>query len=105
MHPIMPRSVRVIVKEALANGQLTIRGAEPALLAYSRERDLPPDAVAIAAAISQPWSDVVLSGAVSPSMLQSNLRAREVVLNGDRPGDDLLQMSLDAHSYCHGGGP
>jgi aryl-alcohol dehydrogenase-like predicted oxidoreductase len=74
-------------------------GTEPALLAYSRERDLPPDAVAIAAAISQPWSHVVLSGAVSPSMLHSNLRARELVLNGDRPADDLSQMSLDAHSY------
>jgi aryl-alcohol dehydrogenase-like predicted oxidoreductase len=89
----------VIVKEALANGQLTIHGTEPALLAYSHERDLPPDAVAIAAAISQPWSDVVLSGAVSPSMLHSNLRARELVLNGDRPADDLSQVSLDAHSY------
>jgi aryl-alcohol dehydrogenase-like predicted oxidoreductase len=89
----------VIVKEALANGQLTIHGTEPALLAYSHERDLPPDALAIAAAISQPWSDVVLSGAVSPSMLHSNLRARELVLNGDRPADDLSQMSLDAHTY------
>jgi aryl-alcohol dehydrogenase-like predicted oxidoreductase len=89
----------VIVKEALANGQLTIHGTEPALLAYSHERDLPPDAVAIAAAISQPWSDLVLSGAVSPSMLHSNLRARELVLNGDRPADDLSQMSLDAHTY------
>jgi aryl-alcohol dehydrogenase-like predicted oxidoreductase len=89
----------VIVKEALANGRLTIHGTEPALLAYSRERDLPPDAVAIAAAISQPWSDVVLSGAVSPSMLHSNLRAGELVLNGDRPADELSQMSLDAHSY------
>jgi aryl-alcohol dehydrogenase-like predicted oxidoreductase len=89
----------IIVKEALANGRLTIHGAEPALLAYSRERDLAPDAVAIAAAISQPWSDVVLSGAVSPAMLHSNLRARELVLNGDRPADDLSQMCLDAHAY------
>jgi aryl-alcohol dehydrogenase-like predicted oxidoreductase len=89
----------VIVKEALANGRLTIHGTEPALLAYSRERDLPPDAVAIAAAISQPWSDVVLSGAVSPSMLHSNLRARELVLNGGRPRTIYRQISLDAHSY------
>lgn len=44
----------VIVKEPLANGRLTIHSAEPALLAYAREQDLPPDAVAIAAAISQP---------------------------------------------------
>jgi len=46
----------VIVKEVLANGRLTNHGAEPALLTYAHDRDLPPDAVAIAAAISQPWS-------------------------------------------------
>ena len=89
----------VVVKEALANGRLTIHGAEPALLAYARERDLPPDAVAIAAAISQPWSDVVLSGAVSPAMLRSNLQARELVRYGNHPADDLSQVRLDAHVY------
>jgi aryl-alcohol dehydrogenase-like predicted oxidoreductase len=89
----------VIVKEALANGRLTIHGAEPALLAYARDRDLPPDAVAIAAAISQPWSDVVLSGAVSPAMLHSNLRARELVLEGARPADELPQLCLDGDAY------
>ena len=89
----------VIVKEALANGRLTIHGAEPALLGYARERDLPPDAVAIAAAISQPWSDVVLSGAVSPEMLASNLRALELVLDGGRPADDMSQLCLDPDVY------
>ena len=89
----------VIVKEALANGRLTIHGAEPALLAYARERELPPDAVAIAAAISQPWSDVVLSGAVSPAMLHSNLRARELLRDGVRPADDLAQLRIDPQAY------
>ena len=83
----------VIVKEALANGRLTIHGADPALLAYARDRDVPPDAVAIAAAISQPWSDVVLSGAVSPEMLASNLRALELVHDGNRAADALSQLS------------
>ena len=89
----------VIVKEALANGRLTIHGAEPALLAYARERELPPDAVAIAAAISQPWSDVVLSGAVSPAMLHSNLRAPELLRDGVRPADDLAQLRIDPQAY------
>jgi len=48
----------VIIKEALANGRLADR-----------------DVVAIAAALSQPWADVVLSGAVTPEQLESNLRA------------------------------
>jgi aryl-alcohol dehydrogenase-like predicted oxidoreductase len=89
----------VIVKEVLANGRLTIHGAEPSLLAYARDRDLPPDAVAIAAAISQPWSDVVLSGAVSPEMLTSNLRALGPVLDGARPADELSQLCMNPDAY------
>jgi aryl-alcohol dehydrogenase-like predicted oxidoreductase len=89
----------VIVKEAVANGRLTVHGAEPALLAYSRERDMPPDAVAIAAAISQPWSDVVLSGAVGPEMLMSNLRALEIVSDDGRPADELSEMCVDPRVY------
>jgi aryl-alcohol dehydrogenase-like predicted oxidoreductase len=89
----------VIVKEALANGRLTIHGEEAALLAFASERELPPDAVAIAAAISQPWADVVLSGAVSPQMLASNVRALEVVAEGARPADELSQMAVDADGY------
>jgi aryl-alcohol dehydrogenase-like predicted oxidoreductase len=89
----------VIVKEALANGQLTIHGEESSLLTYAHDRDLPPDAVAIAAAISQPWSDVVLSGAVSPQMLASNLQALEFARHGGRPAEDLSQLRLDPDAY------
>jgi aryl-alcohol dehydrogenase-like predicted oxidoreductase len=91
--------LRVITKEALANGQLTSHGAESALLTYAHDRDLPPDAVAIAAAISQPWSDVVLSGAVSPEMLASNLRAVEFARNGARPADELSELRLAPEAY------
>jgi aryl-alcohol dehydrogenase-like predicted oxidoreductase len=91
--------VGVIVKEALANGRLTIHGAEPALLAYARDRDVSPDAIAIAAAIAQPWSDVVLSGAVSPEMLTSNLQALEVIPDGARAANELSRLSLDADTY------
>ena len=53
----------VIVKEGLANGRLTGRGDVAALADAARERGLTPDALALAAALAQPWSDVVLSGA------------------------------------------
>jgi aryl-alcohol dehydrogenase-like predicted oxidoreductase len=53
--------VRVVVKEALANGRLLDRLPEPA------------DAVALGAALAQPWCDVVLSGAVTTGQLASNL--------------------------------
>jgi aryl-alcohol dehydrogenase-like predicted oxidoreductase len=67
--------VGVIVKEALANGRLTERGAIRELAAAAERVGTTPDALALAAAISQPWSDVVLSGAATPTTLHSNLAA------------------------------
>jgi aryl-alcohol dehydrogenase-like predicted oxidoreductase len=60
----------VIVKEALANGRLADR-----------------DAVALAAALRQPWATVVLSGAVTAAQLASNLRAVDVTLDSAAPDD------------------
>ena len=71
--------LRVYVKEVLANGRLTARGANEALAAAARERGTTEDAIAIAAALAQPWADVVLSGAATVDQLESNLRARDVV--------------------------
>lgn len=75
------RGVGVIVKEALANGRLTDRDRSPAL-APLRElaaaRDTSPDALALAAALAQPWADVVLLGAATVDQLTSNLRALQV---------------------------
>ena len=70
--------VGVIVKEALGNGRLTNRNP---VIAERLERAAPgfnPDAVALAAALHQPWADVVLSGAATPGQLASNLSAFEV---------------------------
>ena len=68
----------VYVKEALANGRLTARGADAALATAARERGAAPDQIALAAALAQPWADVVLSGAATVEQLESNLRARSV---------------------------
>jgi aryl-alcohol dehydrogenase-like predicted oxidoreductase len=68
----------VIVKEALANGRLTDRGAVPELAAAARDAGASPDAVALAAVLSQPWVDVVLSGAATVEQLRSNLGANSV---------------------------
>jgi aryl-alcohol dehydrogenase-like predicted oxidoreductase len=53
----------VIIKEALANGRLA-----------------PNDRLALAAALANPWADVVLSGAVTTDQLRSNARALETRL-------------------------
>jgi aryl-alcohol dehydrogenase-like predicted oxidoreductase len=56
----------VIIKEVLANGRLADR-----------------DSKAIAAALANPWVDVVLSGAVTPDQLVSNIRALRTHLTED----------------------
>ena len=80
----------VIVKEALANGRLTARNVDPA---FSAQRTLLErhaarlgcrlDALALAAALAQPWASVVLSGATSAEQLASNLRAAEVAWDAE----------------------
>jgi aryl-alcohol dehydrogenase-like predicted oxidoreductase len=69
----------ILVKEALANGRLAA-GSDPAgppaqLTALAAERNLTPDAIALAAALANPWAAVVLSGAVTTRQLRANLSA------------------------------
>jgi aryl-alcohol dehydrogenase-like predicted oxidoreductase len=68
----------VLVKEAVANGRLTDRSAPAELAEAATELGASPDAVALAVVLAQPWADVVLSGASTPVMLQSNLSALHV---------------------------
>jgi aryl-alcohol dehydrogenase-like predicted oxidoreductase len=70
--------VGVIVKEALANGRLTARGAESLLANAAGELGTTQDALALAAALAQPWADVVLSGATTAEQLESNLAALDL---------------------------
>ena len=68
----------VIIKEVLANGRLTRRfgGTEVRrLLARAHEHGVTVEALAIAAALHQPWASVVLSGAVTREQLLDQLAA------------------------------
>jgi aryl-alcohol dehydrogenase-like predicted oxidoreductase len=70
----------ILVKEAIANGRLTAAGGPPApLTALATARGVTEDAVALAAALAQPWASVVLSGAVTRAQLEENLAALTVV--------------------------
>ncbi|HVT70775.1 MAG TPA: aldo/keto reductase [Trebonia sp.] len=78
----------VVIKEALANGRLTARNEDSdfaprrqALEAEAARLGTSIDALALAAALAQPWADVVLSGAVTREQLASNLRAPAVALD------------------------
>jgi aryl-alcohol dehydrogenase-like predicted oxidoreductase len=71
----------VLVKEAMANGRLGPRGDAAHALAPLAERlAAGVDAVAIAAALAQPWADTVLSGAVTRDQLHGNVRGTAIEL-------------------------
>jgi aryl-alcohol dehydrogenase-like predicted oxidoreductase len=68
----------VIVKEVLANGRLTDRYGGPALeplRAHARALATSVETLATAAALAQPWADVVLSGAVTAEQLEAHVAA------------------------------
>jgi aryl-alcohol dehydrogenase-like predicted oxidoreductase len=81
----------VIVKEALANGRLTTRGDVAPLREWAKRYGTTPDALALAAALSQPWADVVLSGAATVGQLRSNLEALELEPGAELDVDQLAE--------------
>jgi aryl-alcohol dehydrogenase-like predicted oxidoreductase len=83
----------VVVKEAVANGRLTPHGQGPAAAALGHvaaRHGAGVDAVALAAVLANPWTDVVLSGAVTPAQLEANLAALRVELTPE----DLDELAL-----------
>ena len=76
----------VIVKEALANGRLTSAGDQPALVSMAQRHGVAPDALAMSAALAQPWAGIVLSGAVTVDTLLSNLGASPSLWDEDLAG-------------------
>ena len=85
----------VIIKEGLANGRLTARGSEAFLRTLGRHGS--PDAAALGAAVAQPWTSVVLSGAATVEHLESNLQA--VKLAASMPLDDFANMAESPALY------
>jgi aryl-alcohol dehydrogenase-like predicted oxidoreductase len=95
----------VIVKEAVANGRLTQRNDNPAFAAQrallEAEADrlgATLDALAIAAAMAQPWADVVLSGAATPRQLSSNARTVDILWD-DEAAQTLAPLAEGPEAY------
>jgi len=91
----------VIVKEALANGRLSPHGEGPPLAMLGRlaaRHGVGVDAVALAAALANPWADVVLSGAVSAGQLAGNLAAARLSLADDEL-EELRTLAEPAEAY------
>lgn len=75
----------VLIKESVANGRLTLREPATSSQVMRAVPGYPPDAIAIAAVLAQPWVDAVISGAATAAQLSSNLRALEI--SPERIGD------------------
>ncbi|AXB42974.1 aldo/keto reductase [Amycolatopsis albispora] len=87
----------VMLKETLANGRLV---AEPPALVteVAAAHGVTADAVALAAALAQPFADAVLAGPASVAQLESNLGAARVSL-GDTEIQGLLALREPAEEY------
>lgn len=88
----------VIVKEVLANGRLTSRSADvrrSGLDRCARICGSTIETLAVAAALMQPWADVVLCGAVTREQLQEPLAA----LAGGAPDHHLPAMAEPPEAY------
>ena len=93
----------ILIKEALANGRLA-PGGDPAgtpaeLTALADAQGVAVDAIAIAAALANPWASVVLTGAVTPGQLESNLGALTVT---EMPRFDLAEPPVSYWSARSG---
>jgi aryl-alcohol dehydrogenase-like predicted oxidoreductase len=86
----------VIVKEAVANGRLTERNTHTAERAAASGSNQSVDAIALAAALHQPWVSVVLSGAATLEQLRSNLEALNVTADET---DALKDLAEPADQY------
>lgn len=89
----------ILIKEAVANGRLAPGGdaASPSspVARLAAAHQLTPDAIAIAAALANPWAAVVLSGAVTTAELDENMAALTVT-----DLDDVgLHMAEPADAY------
>lgn len=91
----------VLVKETVANGRLApggdAAGERSPLGRAAADADTTTDAIAIAAALAQPWASVVLSGAVSAAQLQANLGALRLHPSPDIAAD--LGLAEPAAAY------
>ena len=87
----------VLVKEAVANGRLApggdAAGPDSPLATAAATARVTPDAIAISAALAQPWATLILSGAVSPGQLDANLTALPLAAQHSMAGPGASQLA------------
>ncbi|WP_345382400.1 aldo/keto reductase [Pseudonocardia yuanmonensis] len=93
---------RVIVKEAVANGRLAPGGAtnsrDDRVANLAEELGTSVDRLAFAAVLAEPWAGIVLSGAVDPAQVASNVAATQLTIPAEVE-DELLDLAEPAEQY------
>jgi aryl-alcohol dehydrogenase-like predicted oxidoreductase len=87
----------VMVKEPLANGILVVTPPAP-VAELAQAHHTGADAIALAAALAQPWADVVLMGPAGVDQFTANLAARDVRLDA-RELYKLAPLALPPQRY------
>jgi aryl-alcohol dehydrogenase-like predicted oxidoreductase len=82
----------IIIKEGLANGRVL---QNECVLEYSKKLDCKPDQLALGCILAQPFVPRVLSGAVTPEQLSSNVEALQVA-EKLQANPDLLQEIMQS---------
>lgn len=90
----------VLVKEVVANGRLLEGGGQHAdrVRVLAESIGVPPDQLAVAAALAQPFQATVLSGAVNLAQLSSHVRALDIELS-KAERRSLAELALPPRQY------
>jgi aryl-alcohol dehydrogenase-like predicted oxidoreductase len=87
----------VLVKEPVANGTLVVSPPQP-VVDLAERHDTGADAVVLAAALAQPWADVVLLGPASVAQLTENLTSINLHFDPDEL-ETLLTVRQSPEQY------
>ena len=99
--------MKVVIKEALANGRLTHgnENTDPVLYHNVRRirqiaetRGATMEVVALAAACTRPWADIVLSGAATARQIQANAAVRDFEYSADLE-NQLREFAINSNDY------
>jgi aryl-alcohol dehydrogenase-like predicted oxidoreductase len=101
--------MKVVVKEALANGRLTQRNRNAhevfaphiaRIRQLAEDRGTAIEMLAVAAALSRPWANVVLSGAATVDQVRSTVRASALDYDEDLE-QRLRPLAMTSAEYWH----
>ena len=99
--------MKVVIKEALANGRLTNANPNqdpllapyiPQLRAVAGDRGTTIETLALASALARPWADFVLSGAATVQQVRANAAARDFAFS-DELDEQLRGFAIDSKDY------